>query len=178
MAVLLVGGGSVVANVLGMDDVTPITNTLVMAGITLATIDNFYDLWQMLLQQTQEAVAAKAAQTVATSATSTTTTSSTNAADQPTTLSTPILLPDKKDMPLQLGTGQVTGTIIRGLMRLLTVDTERECECEAAALVAAYTLGLPCFAFRPNALEVRDDTHMMCAPWERLTFVFFSYRAL
>jgi hypothetical protein len=39
----------------------------------------------------------------------------------------------------------------------MNVDTERECECEAAAFFAAYSLGLPCFAFRPNALEVRQQ---------------------
>ncbi|KAI2514152.1 hypothetical protein MHU86_45 [Fragilaria crotonensis] len=62
-------------------------------------------------------------------------------------------LPEKGSMPLQLGSGKLTGTVVRGLTRLTTVDTERECECEAAAFYAAYVLGLPCFAFRPNALE-------------------------
>uniref|UniRef100_A0A7S2E3J6 Uncharacterized protein n=1 Tax=Helicotheca tamesis TaxID=374047 RepID=A0A7S2E3J6_9STRA len=52
-----------------------------------------------------------------------------------------------------MGSGQLTGTVVRGLSRLFSVDTERECECEAAAFFAAYSLGLPCFAFRPNALE-------------------------
>lgn len=64
-------------------------------------------------------------------------------------------LPDKEDLPLNLGSGVITGTVVRGLTRLINVDTERECECEAAAFFAAYSLGLPCFAFRPNALEVR-----------------------
>jgi hypothetical protein len=36
---------------------------------------------------------------------------------------------------------------------LWSVDTERECQCEAAAFYAAYSLGLPCFGFKPNALE-------------------------
>lgn len=63
-------------------------------------------------------------------------------------------LPEKDDLPLNLGSGSITGTVTRGLSRLLSVDTERECECEAAAFFAAYSLGLPCFAFRPNALEV------------------------
>jgi hypothetical protein len=30
---------------------------------------------------------------------------------------------------------------------------ERQCESEAAAFYVAYALGLPCFAFQPNALE-------------------------
>eukprot|EP00978_Attheya_sp_CCMP212_P017285 scaffold46017_cov57-Attheya_sp.AAC.4 len=63
------------------------------------------------------------------------------------------VLPSKDAMPLGLGSGQITGTVVAGLGRLVNVDTERECECEAAALFCAYSLGLPCFAFRPNALE-------------------------
>uniref|UniRef100_A0A7S2XNW7 Uncharacterized protein n=1 Tax=Attheya septentrionalis TaxID=420275 RepID=A0A7S2XNW7_9STRA len=63
------------------------------------------------------------------------------------------VLPSKDAMPLGLGSGKITGTVVAGLGRLVNVDTERECECEAAALFCAYSLGLPCFAFRPNALE-------------------------
>merc|ERR1719162_2367615 len=58
-----------------------------------------------------------------------------------------------KELPLSLGSGQLTGTVVKGFNRLIQVDTERECECEAAAFFIAYTLGLPCFSFRPNALE-------------------------
>ena len=58
-----------------------------------------------------------------------------------------------KELPLSLGSGQLTGTVVKGFNRLIQVDTERECECEAAAFFAAYSLGLPCFSFRPNALE-------------------------
>jgi hypothetical protein len=58
-----------------------------------------------------------------------------------------------KELPLSLGSGQVTGTVVKGFNRLIQVDTERECECEAAAFFIGYTLGLPCFSFRPNALE-------------------------
>jgi len=58
-----------------------------------------------------------------------------------------------EELPLGLGSGQITGTVVRGFSRLLKVDTERECECEAAAFFAAYTLGLPVFSFRPNSLE-------------------------
>mmetsp|Transcript_34168 Transcript_34168/g.80441 ORF Transcript_34168/g.80441 Transcript_34168/m.80441 type:complete len:462 (+) Transcript_34168:221-1606(+) len=58
-----------------------------------------------------------------------------------------------KELPLGLGSGQLTGTTVKGFNRLIQVDTERECECEAAAFFAAYTLGIPCFSFRPNALE-------------------------
>lgn len=58
-----------------------------------------------------------------------------------------------KELPLGLGAGSLTGTIVKGFNRLIQVDTERECECEAAAFFVAYSLGLPCFSFRPNALE-------------------------
>ena len=58
-----------------------------------------------------------------------------------------------KELPLSLGSGQLTGTVVKGFNRLIQVDTERECECEAAAFYVAYSLGLPCFSFRPNALE-------------------------
>jgi hypothetical protein len=58
-----------------------------------------------------------------------------------------------EELPLSLGSGKVSGTVVKGFNRLLQVDTERECECEAAAFFAAYTLGLPVFSFRPNALE-------------------------
>jgi hypothetical protein len=40
-----------------------------------------------------------------------------------------------------------------GLDRLTLRDSEREQHCESAALVAGYTLGLPCFCFRPDTLE-------------------------
>jgi hypothetical protein len=62
-------------------------------------------------------------------------------------------LPDKSSLPLGLGSGAITGTVVRGFSRLFTVDSARESQCEAAALYAAYVLGLPCFAYRPNALE-------------------------
>lgn len=52
-----------------------------------------------------------------------------------------------------IGRGTLTSTLTAGLGRLTTSDTERECRSEAAALVTAYTLGLPCFAFRSNGLE-------------------------
>lgn len=62
-------------------------------------------------------------------------------------------LPERDNMPLGIGKGEISRTVIAGLTRLLNVDTERECRCEAAAFFAAYSLGLPCFAFRPNSLE-------------------------
>lgn len=64
--------------------------------------------------------------------------------------------PKKEDLPLNLGTGAVTGTVVKGLTRLWSVDTQRECECEAASFFVAYSLGLPCFSMRPNALEAAN----------------------
>lgn len=58
-----------------------------------------------------------------------------------------------EELPLGIGSGTISGTVVKGFNRLLKVDTERECECEAAACYVAYTLGLPVFSFRPNALE-------------------------
>jgi hypothetical protein len=62
-------------------------------------------------------------------------------------------LPEKENLPLGLGTGQATGSIVRGWTRLFSVHPEREAQCEAAALYAGYVLGVPCFAFQPNAYE-------------------------
>eukprot|EP00543_Licmophora_paradoxa_P014953 CAMPEP_0202468256 /NCGR_PEP_ID=MMETSP1360-20130828/74710_1 /ASSEMBLY_ACC=CAM_ASM_000848 /TAXON_ID=515479 /ORGANISM="Licmophora paradoxa, Strain CCMP2313" /LENGTH=457 /DNA_ID=CAMNT_0049093121 /DNA_START=26 /DNA_END=1399 /DNA_ORIENTATION=- len=126
---------NLVANFLGMDDLTGITNTLVFLAVLVGVLDNFYDFISFLAGQIKNIS---------------------------------IKMPDKDSLPLGLGTGQLTGTVARGLSRLLTVDTERECECEAAAFFAAYSMGLPCFAFRPNALEgavlvvdsMKDTTEM------------------
>lgn len=60
---------------------------------------------------------------------------------------------EAKDMPFGLGSGAITGNVLRGFNRLVKVDTERECRCEAASFFTAYSIGLPCFSLRPNALE-------------------------
>ena len=112
-------------NILGMEDIKPLTNLLLTGVIGIGIVDNFYGVIRGGLSMATKDKDIK------------------------------VDLPDKQDMPLGLGSGSVTGTVVRGLTRLLNVDTERECECEAAAFFAAYSLGLPCFAFRPNALEVR-----------------------
>jgi len=62
-------------------------------------------------------------------------------------------LPSKDKLPFGFGTGERSKGVVGGLNRLVTVDTERECQSEAAAFFAAYSLGLPCFAFKPNSLE-------------------------
>lgn len=112
------------ANFFGMSDISPYTNTLLFGLTLLGAVDNFYDVINFA-----SGVASKDIKDV------------------------DLKLPEKGSLPLGLGTGQVTGTVFRGLVRLTTVDTERECECEAAAFYSAYVLGLPCYAFRSNALE-------------------------
>jgi hypothetical protein len=111
------------ANFFGMTDITGYTNTLFFGITLLGAVDNFYDVINF----------------------------ATGAATKDKEMD--LSLPEKGSLPLGLGTGQITGTVFRGLLRLTTVDTERECQCEAAAFYAAYVLGLPCYAFRPNALE-------------------------
>ncbi|CAM9187378.1 unnamed protein product [Chrysoparadoxa australica] len=49
--------------------------------------------------------------------------------------------------------GGKTREVVSGLNRLFLRDVERESRAEAGALLAAYLTGLPCFAFRPNAVE-------------------------
>ena len=52
-------------------------------------------------------------------------------------------LPDHETLPLGLGSGWYTGSVVRGLTHLVTVDPECEARSEAVALYAAYVLGLP-----------------------------------
>ena len=114
------------ANVFGLDDITPYSNLAVTTMVTVGILDNFYDALRFGSSLLKDKLNNDNVQ-----------------------------LPEKGSMPLNLGTGQLTGTVARGLTRLISVDTERDCQCEAAAFFVAYSLGLPCFAFRPNALEVR-----------------------
>lgn len=129
LAVSGVVGVCFLANFLGMEDITPLTNFISFAIVTVGVVDNFYDVL-------------KFGSNVAISS-----------MDTSDSNKEKMKIPEKDSLPFGLGSGKLTGTVVRGLTRLLSVDTERECQCEAAALYAAYTLGLPCFAFRPNSLE-------------------------
>jgi len=124
MAVNLFGG------LFGMEDFTPFTNLILGVTITTVVVDNFFDAIVMggsaVAKMNEDKLPAGAKNMSA---------------------------PQKEDMPLGIGTGSMTGSVVRGLSRLLNVNTERDCQCEAAAVFAAYSLGLPCFAFQPNALE-------------------------
>ena len=128
---------SVLFNVLGMDDMSPYANALLSLVVLVAVLDNFYDV----VMGGAEFVANQVLPRVADSRMGA------------LSKSNSFQLPDMDSLPLGLGKGQLSGSTVRGLTRLLTVDAERESQCEAAALFAAYALGLPCFAFRPNAFE-------------------------
>ena len=129
LAVLGVVGICFLANLFGMDDITPVTNLVWVSIVTVGVVDNFYDVLKLGSNVAVSAI------------------------DTSDSNKEKMKLPEKDSLPLGLGSGKLTGTVVRGLTRLLSVDTERECQCEAAALHAAYVLGLPCFAFRPNSLE-------------------------
>ncbi|KAL7518820.1 hypothetical protein ACHAWX_003623 [Stephanocyclus meneghinianus] len=114
----------------GLDDLTPWTNLILGIAVTTFFVDNFFDVIVMggsAVAKMNEDKLPEGAKNM-------------NA-------------PNKHDMPFGIGTGSITGSIFRGLSRLFSVNTERDCQCEAAAVFAAYSLGLPCFAFQPNALE-------------------------
>jgi hypothetical protein len=113
----------VFTDVFHLNDVTLYANLVLTSMVVVGVVDNLYDLLKG-----GTAMAAKSRES-------------------------DFRLPDKESLPLSLGSGKLTGSVVSGLTRLLTVDAERESECEAAALFVAYVLGLPCFAFRPNALE-------------------------
>lgn len=49
--------------------------------------------------------------------------------------------------------GTTSKLVVNGFNRLFLRDVERESRAEAGAFLAAYTIGLPCFAFQPNAVE-------------------------
>ena len=129
LATLGVVGICFLANLFGLDDITPVTNLIWFSIVTVGVVDNFYDVLKL-------------GSNVAVSS-----------LDTSESNKEKMKMPEKDSLPLGLGSGALTGTVVRGLTRLLSVDTERECQCEAAALHAAYVLGLPCFAFRPNSLE-------------------------
>ena len=116
-------GACILTDVLSMDTIAPFANVALGSALVIGAVDNFFDLFKTIAQMVQKDSDNK------------------------------IELPDKSSLPMGLGSGKLTGKVVNGLGRLLTVDPERESQCEAAALFCAYNLGLACFAFRPNALE-------------------------
>jgi hypothetical protein len=132
-------------DLIGMHDVAPWANALLTGMVFVGLVDNVYDvlkgsstfLVDQVANQIQKSKDGKS-----------------NESKGSTPFS--LMLPDKADLPFGLGSGQLTGTVVRGLTRLTTVDAEREALCEGAALAAAYGLGLPSFAYRPNAIEAVD----------------------
>lgn len=140
LAVAAVAAGCTLTDVMHADDITLYANTILSALLAVGLVDNFYDL-------------IKSGSSMAARQMNSNKSTGGNSSDNSQKDSPSFQLPEKESLPLGLGTGQVSGSVVRGLTRLLTVDAERECACEAAALYAAYMLGLPCFSFRPNALE-------------------------
>lgn len=130
-AFVATAGTCELTNVLGLSEVQPIANLVLTVMVTVTAVDNFYDLLKTGSQMAVSQLAGKVDNKVI--------------AD--------FKMPEKASLPLGLGSGTLTGSVVRGLTRLVTADAEREAQCEAAALYTAYVLGLPCFAFRPNALE-------------------------
>ncbi|KAL3791140.1 hypothetical protein HJC23_000560 [Cyclotella cryptica] len=121
---------NVFGGLFGLEDATPWSNLILGIAFTTFFVDNFFDVIVMggsaVAKMNEEKLPDSAKR---------------------------INAPNKQDMPFGIGTGSLTGAVFRGLSRLLSVNTERDCQCEAAAVFAAYSLGLPCFAFQPNALE-------------------------
>lgn len=125
---VIVGGvaaGCVLANIVGLNDLTPFTNLILAGLIVVGAVDNFYDILKGASKIAVSQVAKEKE----------------------------FDLPEKDKLPLGLGSGVMTGSVVRGFSRLLTTDPTREALCEGSAVYAAYVLGLPCFAYRANALE-------------------------
>jgi hypothetical protein len=137
---------AVAASLEGIDiftDYDPIANALLSIMALTLVVDNAYDVVKTVTQFVTQQIMKAAA-----GATDKTNNNKDNNNNPPI-----MSLPDKDQLPFGLGTGQITGVVVKGYTRLLTADPEREAACEAAALVTAYILGLPCYAFRSNVLE-------------------------
>ena len=120
-------GACELTNLFHMDDISTFANILLLLVVTVGLVDNFYDIIK--------SASKFAAQRI------------------DNDMAKEFDMPAKDSLPLGLGSGKATGQIVRGLTRLATIDPQREALCEAAALFAAYSLALPCFSFRSNALE-------------------------
>jgi hypothetical protein len=121
-----------------LEDLTTWTNVVIGISLSVLILDNFFD-----------AIVSSTSFVVRMNEDNLPDAIKSSVISDPTTIR-------KEDMPLGIGTGMVTGSLMRGIGRLLDDDTERDCMCEAASVYAAYVLGLPCFAFRPNAREGAD----------------------
>jgi len=121
------------------DETTMISNSILTLIVIVGVLDNFYDVLSFtgstLVSMNKDKLPKFISDNMIKSKVSSASGKKTN------------------NLPFQLGTGLITQTIVQGLGRLFNVDTERDCQCEAAAFIAAYGLGLPVFAFRPNSLE-------------------------
>ena len=131
LATLAVAGACELTDfVPGLESASPLAHVILFGMVTVGVLDNFYDVIRSVSNFAM-GEAAKNNDVIK---------------DVPE-------MPSKDSLPLGLGSGQVTGQITRGLTRLFSIDPSRDALVEAAGLFAAYTLGLPVFCFRPNALE-------------------------
>ena len=136
--VAIAGGCELTDFISGLQDVAPAAHVILTAMITIGVLDNFYDVIKTTSSFAMQQVNKPS--------------SSDNSNKKTNNINLPEL-PSKESLPLGLGSGEATGQIVRGLTRLLTIDPARDALAEAAGLFAAYSLGLPVFCFRPNALE-------------------------
>lgn len=118
-------------NIIGMDDISPYANALLGTMLLVGAVDNGYDL----IASASNLLVSRVGN------------------DNEKVRNVLEMLPSKESLPFGLGTGLLTGKVVRGATRLVTLDAAREAQCEGAALFAAYALGIPCFAFQANALE-------------------------
>ncbi|KAL3800885.1 hypothetical protein ACHAW5_002036 [Stephanodiscus triporus] len=129
-----------------LDGLAPWANVAIFVAVTILVLDNLFDA---IVGSTTLLVRMKDGDGI----TDVLADAARGAGSGSSTSSSQSTIVRKEDMPLGIGTGKMTGSVFRGFGRLLSDDTERDCMCEAAAVFAAYGLGLPCFAFRPNARE-------------------------
>jgi hypothetical protein len=105
LAVAAVAAGCTLTDVMHADDITLYANTLLSAMLALGVVDNFYDLIK-----SGSTLAAKQMNNNK---------SAGGSSDSPS-----FQLPEKESLPLGLGTGQVSGSVVRGQTCLRSMPNE------------------------------------------------------
>jgi hypothetical protein len=57
-------------------------------------------------------------------------------------------------LDLTIRQGTALRRVTAGFERLLLVDKERQMHCDAASFLLGYLLGLPCFSYQPDVVDV------------------------
>jgi hypothetical protein len=57
-------------------------------------------------------------------------------------------------LDLTIRQGTALRRVAAGFERLLLVDKERQMHCDAASFLLGYLLGLPCFSYQPDVVDV------------------------